>query len=163
MLTPGLRRRMACWLYEGILLFGVGFTAMLLFAVLGAVLHTEMHGLALVVALFVIFGVYCVWFWSKGETLAMRTWHIRIVDIHSQPISQVRALLRYGLCLLWVLPPLAIYGALHLNWGESALLFGGWIILWACASRLHPDRQFWHDAWAGTRLVLVTPPPIAST
>jgi hypothetical protein len=20
-------------------------------------------------------------------------------------------------------------------------------------SRLHPQRQFWHDAWAGTRLV----------
>ena len=157
MVTPGLRRRMACWLYETILLFGVGFAAMLLFAVLGAALHTAMNGLSMVVALFVIFGVYCVWFWSKGETLAMRTWHIRIVDTHSQPITQERALLRYGLSFLWILPPLLIHGLLSLNWGELALICTGWIAFWAWSSRLHPNQQFWHDAWAGTRLVQVMP------
>jgi hypothetical protein len=30
--------------------------------------------------LFVVFGVYFVWFWTKGQTLAMKTWNIRIVD-----------------------------------------------------------------------------------
>jgi hypothetical protein len=25
--------------------------------------------------------------------------------------------------------------------------------VWALLSRFHPQRQFWHDAWAGTRLV----------
>ncbi|MEG1770963.1 MAG: RDD family protein, partial [Comamonas sp.] len=32
--TPGLRRRMACWLYEGLLLFGVVFIAGYLFGTL---------------------------------------------------------------------------------------------------------------------------------
>jgi hypothetical protein len=27
------------------------------------------------------------------------------------------------------------------------------VALWALASRLHPQRQFWHDALAGTRLI----------
>jgi len=29
----------------------------------------------------------------------------------------------------------------------------GWILIWALLSRFHPERQFWHDALAGTRLV----------
>ena len=29
----------------------------------------------------------------------------------------------------------------------------GWIAVWALLSRLHPQRQFLHDALAGTRLV----------
>jgi hypothetical protein len=28
-----------------------------------------------------------------------------------------------------------------------------WVLIWALLSRFHPQRQFWHDAWAGTRLV----------
>ena len=34
-----------------------------------------------------------------------------------------------------------------------ATLAGVWVAIWALLSRFHPDRQFWHDAWAGTRLV----------
>jgi hypothetical protein len=33
------------------------------------------------------------------------------------------------------------------------LLVFAWVVLWALLSRLHPQRQFWHDALAGTRLV----------
>ena len=36
---------------------------------------------------------------------------------------------------------------------EVVVLLTGWIVLWALASRLHPQGQFWHDALAGTRLV----------
>jgi hypothetical protein len=28
-----------------------------------------------------------------------------------------------------------------------------WVALWSAASLLHPQRQFWHDAAAGTRIV----------
>jgi hypothetical protein len=31
------------------------------------------------------------------------------------------------------------------------------VIVWALLSRFHPERQFWHDAWAGTRLIPSTP------
>jgi hypothetical protein len=33
----------------------------------------------------------------------------------------------------------------------------GWVAVWALLSRLHPQRQFWHDALAGTRLVSAGP------
>ena len=36
---------------------------------------------------------------------------------------------------------------------EVAVLTLGWIIVWALLSRFHPQRQFWHDARAGTRLI----------
>ena len=36
---------------------------------------------------------------------------------------------------------------------EVAVLLGGWIAVWALLARFHPQRQFWHDALAGTRLI----------
>ena len=33
------------------------------------------------------------------------------------------------------------------------VLLTGWIVFWALASRLHPQGQFWHDAWAKTQLL----------
>ena len=38
--------------------------------------------------------------------------------------------------------------------GQGVLV---WIGLWAWLSRFHPDRQFWHDQWSGTRLIDVRP------
>jgi hypothetical protein len=35
MATPSLRRRMACWMYEGMLMFAVAFMATWLFSTLG--------------------------------------------------------------------------------------------------------------------------------
>ena len=36
---------------------------------------------------------------------------------------------------------------------EIAVLVLGWVAVWALLSRFHPLQQFWHDVWAGTRLV----------
>ena len=41
--------------------------------------------------------------------------------------------------------------------GEVLVLLGGWVAMWAILSRFHPAQQFWHDAWAGTRLVHFDP------
>ena len=38
---------------------------------------------------------------------------------------------------------------------EVLVLTLGWIAIWAVLSRFHPERQFWHDALAGTRLISV--------
>ena len=108
LVAPGLWRRMACWLYEGMLLFAVVFIAGWLFSTLTQMRnavdgsrHPMLQGF-----LFVVLGVYFTWFWSKGQTLAMKTWGIRVVDRHGRPLSQARALLRYLLGWLWILPPL---------------------------------------------------------
>jgi uncharacterized RDD family membrane protein YckC len=143
---------MACWLYEGMLMFGVVFIAGYLFGTLSQTRNAMDNRHALQAFLFVVFGIYFTWFWAKGQTLAQKTWLIRVVDRAGQPITQARALLRYVLSWVWFLPPLAAY-ALGVRAVEVLVLLGGWVAVWALLSRFHPERQFWHDALAGTRLV----------
>lgn len=144
---------MACWLYEGMLMFGVVFIAGYLFATLTQTRHALDNRHALQGFLFLVFGIYFAWFWSKGQTLAMKTWHIRVVDRDGRPLTQGRALARYVLCWIWFLPPLAASAVASLHGAEVAVIGLGWVAVWAILSRFHPLRQFWHDAWAGTRLV----------
>ncbi len=144
---------MACWMYEGMLMFGVVFIAGYLFSTLSQTRNAMDKRHALQAFVFVVFGIYFVWFWAKGQTLAMKTWNIRVVDVNGAPISQQRALLRYLLSWLWFLPPLAVTWLLGLSGLEGAVLTLGWVAVWAILARFQPQRQFWHDAWAGTRLI----------
>jgi len=158
--APGLWPRMACWFYEGLLLFGVVFIAGYLFSSLSQTRHALDNRHALQGFVFVVLGIYFVWFWSRArQTLAMKTWRIAVVDRHGAPLSQARALLRYLLAWLWLLPPLALIAPFHLPPSEAAVLALGWVAVWALLSRFHPQRQFWHDALAGTRLV---PAPVSA-
>ena len=157
--APGLWRRMACWLYEGMLLFGVVFIADYLFSTLTQTrsgLDNRAWQQALV---FTVLGWYFAWQWRRtGQTLPMKTWHIRVIDVRTgTPPSTARALWRYVLCWLWFLPPLAIAGALGAGAGASALLLFGWVLAWALLSRLHRCGQFVHDALAGTALQSTAP------
>lgn len=151
--TPTLRRRMACWVYEGMLLFGVVFVAGYLFSALTQTRHALDNRWAQQAFLFLVLGIYFGWFWAKGQTLAMKTWHIRLLDAHGQPVTQARAVWRYVLSWVWFLPPLAVSAWGQLTPGAIAAVCSGWVVLWAALAGLHPTRQFWHDAWAGTRLV----------
>lgn len=151
--APNLWRRMASWLYEGMLLFGVVFISGYLFGTLSQTRNALDNRHALQAFLFVVFGIYFVWFWAKGQTLAMKTWNIRVVDQQGTSISQKRALGRYVLSWIWFLPPLALMAPFQLNGAEIAVLFAGWVAVWAVLSRFRADGQFWHDVWAGTRLV----------
>ena len=149
---------MACWVYEGVLLFGVLVPAGLVFSVLTQMRHALQHRHLFVAYLFVVLGVYCVYFWAKSQTLAMKTWHIRVVDRHGRRLSRSRAALRYAFSWIWILPPLAAFQARHFSVAQVAVVFAGWVAFWALLSRLHPQRQFWHDAFAGSRLVVAPPP-----
>lgn len=153
LIAPSILRRMACWLYEGMLMFGVVFIAGYLFSTLSQTRHALDNRHALQAFLFVVFGIYFTWFWAKGQTLAMKTWNIRLVDRAGQPVTQARALLRYALSWLWFLPALGAVAPFRLSGGETAVIVVGWIAVWALLSRFHPQQQFWHDALAGTRLV----------
>ncbi|MDA7416222.1 RDD family protein [Xenophilus arseniciresistens] len=157
---PGIPRRMAAWLYEGMLLFAVVFVAGWLFSALSQMRHAlDDRRVLLQAFLFVVFGIYFVWFWSRGQTLAMKTWGLRLVGRDGRPVSQWRALLRYVLAWLWFLPPLVLAWALpfQVSGAEVSVLLFGWVAIWAVLARFHPERQFWHDAWAGTRLISTRP------
>jgi uncharacterized RDD family membrane protein YckC len=127
---PGLPRRLAAMLYEALLLFAVAFFAAWVFtmasggrdATEGTLRYELQAFITLVVA------AYFLWCWLRGgQTLAMRAWRIRLVDV-----TPGRALAR----LLWAL--------LFVPTGVS--------ILWALFDM---DRQFLHDRLARTRLALV--------
>lgn len=145
---------MACWLYEALLLFALGLLATLLFSVLIQMRSgIDPRRWLLQLFLAVVFGLYFTFFWSRGQTLPMKTWRIALVDRHGRPLTQGRALLRYVFCAIWLLPPLAALASRRFTLPELGVIFAGWVVFWALLSRLHPQRQFWHDAWAGTRLV----------
>jgi len=148
---------MACWLYEGMLLFGVVFLADYLFSALTQTRHALDNRHLQQAFLFLVLGIYFAWFWARGQTLAMKTWHIRLLDRRGRPVTQWRALWRYVLSWLWFLPPLAAVAPFKLTGPEVTVIVFGWVAVWALLSRFHPQQQFWHDALAGTRLVDARP------
>jgi uncharacterized RDD family membrane protein YckC len=151
--TPSVKRRMASLIYELMLLFGVIFIAGYLFGTLSQTKNAMDNRLGLQLFVFVIFGIYFVWLWSKGQTLAMKTWKIAITDLEGKNISQKQALIRYLYSWIWVAPPVLLAYVLSSSPGGASFIMIAWVVIYAGLSKLHPDQQFWHDAMAGTRLI----------
>lgn len=151
---PTLKRRLASMLYESMLLFGVVAVSGGLFSVLFEQRHALYLRHFLQAWLFLVLAFYFIGFWMRGgQTLAMKTWRVRLVSADGGPVGLSRAAFRFLLCWLWILPGMAL-----------AWLFGAhaWMLvaipalnmlLWALAVYLDPQRQFLHDRIAGTRLV----------
>jgi uncharacterized RDD family membrane protein YckC len=129
----GILRRLAGMCYEVLLLTGVlAVTLVFPHLLIGAFAHRLATATVLWAHLFLVLLVYFIGFWCHGgQTLAMKTWHIRLVTRAGLPVRPAQALLRYLLC--W---PSVVVGGIGLWW---AVIDG--------------DRQFLHDRLAGTRLV----------
>lgn len=158
--APGLRRRLACFLYEGVLLFGVVMVAGLIYSPLTEQHHALVGTAGLQAFLFLVLGLYFVGFWSRtGQTLAMLTWHIRLVTAAGDRVTPLRALCRYLLAWLWFVPALSAlhFSGLHGSGASMAALLAG-VLAYASLAWLRPDRQYWHDAVCGTRLINWQPP-----
>jgi uncharacterized RDD family membrane protein YckC len=126
--------RIAAMIYESLLVTAVVFVAALPFLYLvgtaesGWVRHV--FQLYLLGILFAYFSAFCL---RSGQTLAMKTWRIRLVNADGGPPTLRQALLRFVLALL-------------------GLLLAGAGFWWALFDR---DRQFLHDRIVGTRLIRV--------
>jgi uncharacterized RDD family membrane protein YckC len=145
-------------LYESMLLFAVAFIATWLFqfAAGGAVVQGWQRT-AMQFYLAAVFAAYFLWCWLRGgQTLAMKTWGIRLIVPGKPRVPAGVALARLGLASVlmgsfWV----AVIGAfVHRNpiVAFATLALSGVGLGWAL---LDSDRQFLHDRLAGTRLVLV--------
>src|SRR6478672_457133 len=163
--TPSVKRRLASMLYEAMLLFGVLFIAGWLFSTLLQQRHALYLRGALQDWLFLVLGLYFVWFWThRGQTLAMKTWRIKVVDKQGDELPAWRAIVRYLLSWLWVVPGLALAWVLDAKSWLLVLIPSANVLLWALAAFIDPQRQFLHDRIAGTRLVdTPEPAPKAAT
>ncbi len=156
--APKLLVRMACGLYECLLVFGVLAVSGLVYGLALRPSGVQNWGPAFGLYLLAVMAGYFVWFWSKGETLAMSTWHLRLQRRGSPvPPTPPQALLRFGLSLLWFVPGLLTLHLTGLAQERSAwaLVMLGNIVGYALLTRLHPSRQYLHDVLAGTEMVLV--------
>lgn len=130
MIQAGLPRRLASMIYEALLAFAVAFFAGALFlaasggrdATAGVLRHELQLALGLALA------AYFLTSWLRGgQTLAMKAWRLRLVDVTPR-----KALVRLVLAAL--LLPVSI--------------------VWALFDR---DGQFLHDRLAGTKLIYAPP------
>ena len=112
--------------YEALLVFAVTFFAAWVFFFASGGRDATRGFLRTELQLFIlaVLAAYFLWCWLRGgQTLAMRAWRIRLIDV-----TPGKAIARFALALL--LLPVSI--------------------LWALIDR---DRQFLHDRLAGTRLI----------
>lgn len=158
--TAPLLRRMAAFVYEGVLMFGVLMIAGLVYATVTQQRHGLQGRLGLQVFIFLVLGAYFAGFWMHGgQTLAMKTWRIRLETADGAPLTPGRAVARYLAGWIWFLPALMLGWLAH-GQTQSALfgVLGLWILAYALSARLTPDGNFWHDRWCGTRLVDIRGP-----
>ena len=130
--TPGLARRLASALYDLLLLAAVVLVATFPFLAFVGDATSGWRRHLLQAWVLGVSGAYFVWFWTHGgRTLAMKTWHIRLVAEDGGAVNAMRAMHRFALAAL----------------GLAAAGIG---FAWALVDR---DRQFLHDRLSGTRLV----------
>jgi uncharacterized RDD family membrane protein YckC len=131
---PGIWRRLAIFLYDGLLLFGVLFVASLTFELITGYRGTGPLRIWFQLYCLAIIGSYFVWFWARhGQTLAMRAWHVRLSKTNGAKLGWHEATWRFLLALVgWALAGLTLW--------------------WSFFDR---DGQYLHDRLGGTRLTRV--------
>ena len=129
-----LMRRAASMVYDFILLGCILFIAWLPMPLISALLDPVVDRLIRSIYLLAVCFFYFAWPWCRGgQTLGMRSWHIRLIDLmnpdHSITLKQ--AWFRFmGSMLSW------------------AALGAGFLV-----AGFHPQKLAWHDLMSGTRLI----------
>jgi uncharacterized RDD family membrane protein YckC len=151
-----LALRLAAMIYEAVLLFGVVFIVSYTLLALFQWTYPLPPGprTVLQAVLFLAIGGYFVWCWSRsGQTLALKTWNLKVLDERSVPPSAGRSVARYVLAWhLWL--PGLVWVALFQSHGLADLgaLAAGFVTL-LLPALADPQRRLLHDRWTRTRVV----------
>jgi uncharacterized RDD family membrane protein YckC len=157
---PNLLHRIAAMIYEAVLLFGVVFGVS--FALLAATGWTYPlppgRRAVLQAVLFLAIGGYFVYCWSRsGQTLAMRSWRLKVVERDGGPVSVGRAMLRYLLAWHLFAPGLLFVALVQTHAALDGIVFvlgfAGMLALAYTDAR----RQLLHDRVLGTQVVVTAP------
>lgn len=130
-----LGRRLGSLVYEVLVILALGiFLFVLPLAIFSGLTQHALGPGLLWFYLFVLLGNYFIWCWLRaGQTLAMKTWRLRLVDAQSGlTLRPLQAFVRYGMG--WFCWPT------------------GLALLW---SFIDPDKQFLHDRIAGSKIILL--------
>jgi uncharacterized RDD family membrane protein YckC len=157
---PSLWLRFAAMVYELVLLFGVVFLAS--YALLSATRWTyplpDHQRWVLQAVLFVVIGIYFAWCWSRGgQTLAMKSWGLRVVEAGGGRLTLGRAALRYLLAWHLFVPGLVLIALFQTHALIDLVVVGASFIGMLFTAWLDPQRQWLHDRLLGTRLVRDAP------
>lgn len=129
---PGFGRRLAAMLYESFLILAVLMVAGLAYIPVFGNADSPLEKALFQFYLLAVLMIYFLIFWVRGgQTLAMKTWRIRLTDLNGANISLPRGILRFFLAVL-------SFGLL------------GFGFLWMFFDR---DKQYLHDRLAKTRLI----------
>jgi uncharacterized RDD family membrane protein YckC len=129
--APGLARRFACAAYELLILAALELIATFPFLAIAGDSTSGVRRHLLQAYVLAVAAAYFVGFWTRGgQTLAMKTWRIRLESADGSRVGVMRAIRRFLLALA----------------GTAALGIG---FLWALLDR---EGQFLHDRLSGTRL-----------
>jgi len=127
--------RFASLIYEAFLLVPVLFVAAYLFLALFHQARTQPLHLLFQLWLLAVVGAYFVYCWVKsGQTLAMKTWRLRVERCDGQLLTPARAVVRFLIA-------------------AAGLFLAGIGFVWAL---FDPDGRFLHDRIAGSRIVKIT-------
>lgn len=128
---PGLGRRLAACLYDGLVLFAVLMVAGAAWVALSGAAAPPGNWVFRAYLL-VVSALFLGMFWRRGETLGMRAWKLRLQGADGRPPGWGRVLLRFAAALV--------------SWAAFGLGF-----LWVLVDR---EKLAWHDRLSGTRLVI---------
>lgn len=134
-LSPGFLRRVASFVYEVILLFAILLVAGLVYRTLFGDPQTLIQRNLFFAYSWILVGIYFVYCWVKtGQTLAMKTWRIKLIQGQGDRLTWKPAIIRYILA-------------------SFSLFFMGLGFLWGFFDR---ENLFLHDRLTGCRLILTT-------
>ena len=127
-----LPRRAIALIYEALLLCALLVAAALPFVMITRSADVLAARPLLQIHLVAVAAIYFVWQWRRGgQTLPMKTWHLRVVARSGSALTLRQALSRFVFAL-------------------AGCLLGGGGFLWALVDR---DGLFLHDRLAGTRII----------
>lgn len=153
--APTLRRRLVAFLYEGVLLFGLVMVVGLIYSIAVDQRHGLQGRQGMMAVQFLALSAYFMWLWTHGgQTLALKTWQLRLVTPDGGTLTPLRALLRYLTSWLWFIPPLLLTWLA--GWHDKGTMTAavlGWMVLYASLTWVLPSRQFLHDVISGTRVI----------
>lgn len=160
--TPGFKRRLACLLYEILLMLALLLAASAVITPLKAAIGAsfwldQLIFLFFLAVLFTYFGLSWV---KNGQTVAMKAWRLQLVTAEGGRITWGHAGLRFGVIVVLIIGvPIIAY----LGMGGSDVKTARLSLLWTLVPFLYayfdPQRLYLYDRLCGTRMVLLPKTP----